>query len=54
MRLLTFIVARWWLITASVEGFFHFGDRWRHYRVGAMLKRGLAVPHRVGQLSQAR
>ena len=24
-------------ITASVEGFFHFGDRWRHYRVNAEL-----------------
>jgi hypothetical protein len=37
MRLLTFIVSAVVAITASVEGFFHFGERWRHYRVNAEL-----------------
>lgn len=37
MRLLTFVVSAMVAITASVEGFFHFGDRWRHYRVNAEL-----------------
>ena len=37
MRLLTFVVSAIVAITASVEGFFHFGDRWRHYRVNAEL-----------------
>lgn len=37
MRLLTFVVSAVVAITASVEGFFHFGDRWRHYRVNAEL-----------------
>ncbi len=37
MRLLTFVVSAIVAITASVESFFHFGDRWRHYRVNAEL-----------------
>jgi hypothetical protein len=37
MRLLTFITSAVVAVTASVEGFFHFGDRWRHYRVNAEL-----------------
>lgn len=37
MRLLTFIVSAMVAITASVEGFMHYGDRWRHYRVNAEL-----------------
>jgi hypothetical protein len=35
MRLLTFGVSAMIAVTASVDGFFHFGDRWRHYRVNA-------------------
>ena len=37
LRLLTFIVSAVVAVTASVEGFFHFGERWRHYRVNAEL-----------------
>jgi hypothetical protein len=37
MRLLTFVVSAMVAITASVEGFMHYGERWRHYRVNAEL-----------------
>lgn len=37
IRAATFIVSLLVAITASVEGFYHFGDRWRHYRVNAEL-----------------
>jgi hypothetical protein len=37
IRLATFLVSLLVAITASVEGFYHFGDRWRHYRVNAEL-----------------
>jgi hypothetical protein len=37
LRLLTFVVSALVAVTAAVEGFFHFGDRWRHYRVNAEL-----------------
>ena len=40
MRLLTFMVSAMIAITASVDGFFHFGDRWRHYRVNAERLKG--------------
>jgi hypothetical protein len=37
MRLVTFIVSAMVAVTASVEGFMHYGERWRHYRVNAEL-----------------
>jgi hypothetical protein len=37
MRLLTFMVSAMVAVTASVEGFMHYGERWRHYRVNAEL-----------------
>ena len=37
MRLLTFVVSAMVAVTASVEGFMHYGERWRHYRVNAEL-----------------
>lgn len=37
VRLFTFIVSAMVAVTASVEGFMRFGERWRHYRVNAEL-----------------
>jgi hypothetical protein len=37
MRLLTFVVSAIVAVTASVEGFFRYGERWRHFRVNAEL-----------------
>jgi hypothetical protein len=37
VRLLTFIVSAMVAVTASVEGFMRYGERWRHYRVNAEL-----------------
>jgi hypothetical protein len=35
MRLVTFVISAIVAVTAAVEGFFHFGDRWRHFRATA-------------------
>jgi hypothetical protein len=37
IRVVMFVVSAIVAVTASVEGFFRFGDRWRHYRVNAEL-----------------
>lgn len=37
IRMATFATSLMVAVAASVEGFFHFGERWRHYRVNAEL-----------------
>ncbi len=37
LRLLTFLVSAIVAVTASVEGFMRYGERWRHFRVNAEL-----------------
>ena len=43
---LTFVLSLLVALSVAVEGFFHFGDRWKHYRrVSELIKnRRLAIP----------
>lgn len=51
LRWLTFGVSLLVAVTAAIEGFFHFGDRWRHYRGNAELLKseGWSFVTAVGQ-----